>query len=97
MAMVRFFDLLPEGLQLDILSLWIGHHDEQLFAFSALDIACNKATRRPVRSLIARCPFTRETGQRKPIKRVMEYLLWLSTRKVAVKSLCLDSNTVVMP
>lgn len=98
--MSLFFSLLPSDLQIDILFVWLNHKDcgwSLVRALSSLDIACSKACQRPWRWLLTQLPPFGEFSSSMSItevKLVSEYVQWLHSRQVAVKSLQLALSAI---
>lgn len=91
-----FFTLLPADLQLDILFVWLQHNDGGnglLRVLSAIDMACcSRSIRKPFLWLIAQIPAFGEltSANGGGTKFIATFLLWLSSRKVALMAVQLE-------
>lgn len=108
--MSLFFNLLPTDLQVHVLHGWVNEKDnghQLLRVLSAMDVACSMSQQECFRQLITQLPafgefcshpddelLTSTTKVPKPTRFATNYLQWLGSRKVPVKSIVLTRNTV---
>lgn len=90
-----FFRLLPADLHIDILSTWIDASDNGftlIRALSALDVACSKSDQPAFRSLVSTLPpFGDFSPSKNVINHVINFIQWLDSRKVPLKTLMLSA------
>lgn len=97
--MSLFFNLLPADVLKDILYDWLNPSDGGrglLRALSALDIASSKHHQSALRSLIRQLPpFGKHSSEYKPsafTQHTVNFVLWLCSRKVPIRSLYLGTS-----
>src|SRR5689334_6501687 len=94
--MSSFFSLLPTDLQIHILDTWLNGpkwESSLLRVLVSLDIACSKVDQDAFRFLVSILPPFGEYNPRENIPRLtINYLQWLSSRKVPINSLMLAGN-----
>lgn len=95
------FDLLSTDLQIHVLFVWLNNEGtgcDLMRTLSALDIACAMSCQRSCRDLLSHIPpfggFSPAMWPKEGTTYIRSYMLWLCSRRVAVRSLVLRANSV---